>query len=170
MPPDSAGAAAPRARSTRARPTLLIGLAVALLLARVASGIYETSHPAPPGGLVHWRSPDKVELMAMVQKKAVLYDFSAAWCEPCKKMEREVFADADAAELINASYLAVRVSDEDASPIAASLRERHGVDGLPTLVVVTPGAKTPLRLEGYRSKRHTLAFLTSSAAVRASAR
>jgi len=150
-----------RTGSTRARPVLLIAVAAMLLVARVASGVYEVRHPPPPGGLVHWRSAEHAELMAQAQKKPVLYDFSAGWCEPCKRMEREIFADPEAADFINHNYLAVRIADEDASPAAASLRARLGVDGLPTLVVVTPGGKGAPRLEGYQSKRRTMTFLRS---------
>src|SRR5262245_32847136 len=92
--------------STRARPTWLIGLAALLLAARVASGIYQARHPPPARGLVRWRPADGAEAAAAAEGKPILYDFSAGWCEPCRRLEREVFADAAAAGFINSTYVA----------------------------------------------------------------
>jgi thiol:disulfide interchange protein len=149
--------------STRARPTALIALAVALLALRVGLSVYDAFHPPRAGGLVNWRSPDAAEAAAASEQKPILYDFSADWCLPCRQMEREVFADARAAGIINASYVAVRVVDGDANPAAKAVRDRLHLDALPTLVVVHPGTKYPWRIEGYRGKRQTISFLERAA-------
>jgi thiol:disulfide interchange protein len=151
MPPGSAG-------STRARPTALLVLAAALLIARVGAGVYEARHAAPMGGLVKWRAPDGNEV-ANAGGKPVLYDFAATWCGPCKRMDREVFANAGSAAMIDATFVAVHVDDNDQSMAAAALRSRHHVDALPTLVVIRPGGGEPRRLEGYSGKQRVLSFL-----------
>jgi thiol:disulfide interchange protein len=151
MPPGSAG-------STRARPTALLALAAALLVARVVGGVYEARHAPPLGGLVKWRAPDGTEVAAEGDKP-ILYDFSATWCEPCKRMDREVFANEESAALINASFVAVHVDDDDQAMPAAALRSRHHVEALPTLVVVRPGGGDPRRLQGYPGKQRVLSFL-----------
>jgi thiol:disulfide interchange protein len=151
MRPGSAG-------STRAVPTALLVLAAVLLVARVGAGVYEARHAAPLGGLVRWRAPDGAEAAAP-DGKPILYDFSATWCEPCKRMDREVFANQDSAGLINGSFFAVHVDDDDQSMAAAALRSRHHLEALPTLVVVRPGGGEPRRLQGYPGKQRVLAFL-----------
>jgi thiol:disulfide interchange protein len=145
-------------------PRALIGAAAALLIARIALGVYRAAHPVPLGGLVHWTSPDDAAAAAAAGDDArpVLYDFSATWCEPCQQMERQVFADPEAAAFINATYRPVRVADDDASAAAAGLRAQFRVSGLPTLVVVRGPAATS-HLEGYAGKRRTLAFLAGAA-------
>jgi thiol:disulfide interchange protein DsbD len=152
-------------RSTRARPTVLLVVAAGLLVARVALGVYEARVPAAAGGLVKWRRAEGAEISAAIEKKPILYDFSAAWCEPCRQMEHEVFADAAVADFINETYLPVRVPDEDRSATLAALRERYQVGGLPTLLIVHPGAgaSRPLRTEGYAGKRRTMSFLKGAA-------
>lgn len=99
--------------STRARPIVLAVLAGGLLVARIGLGIHDARHPPPPGGLVGWRSIESARIAASIDKRPILYDFSAGWCEPCRQMEREVFADAATAGYINQTYLPIRVSDDD---------------------------------------------------------
>jgi thiol:disulfide interchange protein len=145
--------------STRARPTVLLSLAAVFLVARMAAGIYDARHPPRPGGLVNWRAIDGAVAAAAAEHKPILYDFSASWCEPCRMMERELFANAEAASFINSNFVAVRVTDDDRSPAAIELQSQHGVEGLPTLLIVHDPKGEPRRLEGYQGKRQTLAFL-----------
>jgi thiol:disulfide interchange protein len=154
----------PRGDSTRARPTGLLILAGLLLLARVATGIHEAYRPPRAGGLVHWLTPAEVEAMPAGPRKPILYDFSAAWCIPCKQMDGELYSNPAAADFVNDTFVAVRVTDEDRSPAATVLRSRHRVAALPTMVVVHPDTKDPRRLEGYPGRRQALGFLKTAAA------
>jgi thiol:disulfide interchange protein len=156
------------ASSTRARPTVLIAVAVALFAARLAAGVNEALHPPKPGGLVSWRPLDGAAAAAATAKKPILYDFSASWCEPCRKMEREVLANPEDAAFINSSYVPVRLSDGDKSDAVDKLVTQHEITGLPTLLVVYPKGE-PRRLEGYPGHRSTLQFLKRAVAPRPAA-
>ena len=157
-------------RSTRARPVVLAALAAGLLVARLALGIYDARHPPPAGGLVKWTSIDDPRIASSIAQRPILYDFSASWCEPCRQMEREVFADPTAAAFISGAYQPIRVVDDDASPAAIALRAHYAVTGLPTLLIVYAGEARPARIEGYRGKRWTVSFLKEAVVPRKAAR
>lgn len=153
---------------TRRAPRSLLWVAGLLLAGRIVTGFWETRHPVEAKDLVQWRPIAGAEAEAKKVGKPVLYDFTAAWCPPCRKMAKEVFGDVDAAKLINEGFLPVRVMDrsrEDGKnpPEIAALQKRFGVDAFPALVVVRPG-RPPVILQGYRGKDGTLAALKDAVA------
>jgi thiol:disulfide interchange protein len=155
MPRDDA------AGSTRRPPTVLLAIAGVALLARIGTGIHEATRPPGPS-LVRWVDVDSAAARAAAEGKPLLYDFSAHWCRPCTQMEREVFADAQAAEFINRTFIAARITDDDDRQAARALRSAHDVHEIPLLVVVR-GDKNQ-RQEGYRNKTLTVRFLERAAA------
>jgi thiol:disulfide interchange protein len=128
-------------------------------LAWVVSAIYGAL-PVKKGGHVKWRPIDGAAAAAAAERKPILYDFSATWCQPCQEMERQLFANKAAAAFINGNYVPVRVDDEDKGPLPDDLRERYAVASLPTLLVIGPSSTgEPRRHEGFGSRDETLAFL-----------
>lgn len=66
--------------------------------------------------------------IAKAENKLVLLDFMAKWCVPCKRLEKETFADPTVAELLNQLVL-IKI-DTDEHP---ELAKHFGVVGLPDL-------------------------------------
>jgi thiol:disulfide interchange protein len=148
--------------STRATPRLLLWLAGVLLIARVVTGITERLHPQEAVDRVAWISLEQAK--ASASNKTVLYQFTAAWCAPCRAMQREVFGDAGSAAFISEQFLPVRVIDrsrEDGQNPAAvdSLERLFQVQSFPTLVVVEPASGRHYSAVGYQDKGKTLRFL-----------
>jgi thiol-disulfide isomerase/thioredoxin len=99
--------------------------------------------------------------------KPILYDFTAAWCPPCRRLETEGFSDPQIASLINGAYVLSRVVDrkrEDGrnSPATDELQGRYSITAFPTLVVATPNGRPIARLNGYPGRTSLLRFLQES--------
>ncbi len=154
---------------TRRDPWPLIWIAVVLLATRVATGVWVDRHQTAEKDLVKWHPIAAADSDAKKAKKPVLYDFTAAWCPPCRMMGKEVFGDPEAAELINERFVPVRVMDrsrEDGRnpPEIEALHKRFGIQAFPTLVVVVSG-KPPVILQGYQGKEGTIGALKDAVAA-----
>jgi hypothetical protein len=163
-------AAAPRAaRSgpTRATPVLLLALAGALLVARVALGIYEHARPVERADRVEWREPAAGEAEARDGSRLVLYCFTRDGEPHGRQMSREVFADPRSAELIQRKFVPIRVLDlarEDGHnpPDVARLEQEYAVTEFPTLVVTTPGHERFEKQAGYAGALATTQFISGA--------
>ncbi len=151
-------------RTTRSQPRWLLVALPVLLGARVASTVYEKHHPSQPHSQVRWLSLEEARVLSRERNLPILYDFTAAWCEPCHMLERQVFNDLDAAQKINGAYLPVRVTDRmneegENPPEVKALQKRFEVLNFPTLVYVAPDGGKVNKLSGYRGYSETLEFL-----------
>jgi thiol:disulfide interchange protein DsbD len=166
MPPDSA----PHG-SSRSLPRLLLIVAAALLAARIGTGVWEREHP--PGApaaheLVDWRPIAAAEAEARAAGRPVLYEFSADWCGPCKRLESEVFEDGESATALNHLAIPVRVVDRAREegrnpPEVQTLQDRFAVDAFPTLVLFDPRTGRHEAISGYAGRQALLSELEALA-------
>ncbi len=135
----------------RALPIWLLILAVLLIVARIVSQHYpeKSEHD-----LVRWMPISQAMGIARQTHRPVFYEFSAAWCVPCKTLEREVFMDEDLAKRINDRFIAVKVIDTQQEegrnwPEVQALMDRYGVNAFPTIVIAGPDGSVLDRVVGY---------------------
>jgi len=163
MPP-----AETRPGSTRFDPSWLLLVAAALLLGRVAWGVWESYNPPKASEKVAWVEFARAEALARESGKPVLYDFTAEWCPPCNAMKEGLFSDEQHAKAIARVVVPVRVLDrarEEGRNAAwvDSLQRAYAVDGFPTLVVWSPSTGRSQRTIGYAGPENTLQWISRSA-------
>ena len=159
----------PRGSQSRVSPVLLLIL-VAAVLFRVVT--YVTDRNKAEATLVRWRPAPEAQSLSRTGKQPILYDFTAAWCPPCKILDHEGWNDPEVAALVNGSYLPARIVDrqrEDGrnAPEVSALQRKHGVQVFPTLVVAAPDGTELAKFEGYRGREALVKFLQESAAASA---
>ena len=126
--------------ASRPLPRALLVLAAALLVARVATGVWEEQHPPKIVERVAWVELERAEAESRLTRKPILYEFGAEWCGPCHLMSREVFANEVHARQIEQSFVPVTVVDRrreegQNSPEVERLERAYGITAFPTLVV-----------------------------------
>lgn len=171
--PEPAGAPAeapPRAATPRkgsqwkVSPVLLLVLLAALLY-RVVTSV--TDRSGDDGGLIKWTEASQAPGIARASGKPILYDFTAAWCGPCKVLDRLGWADEKIAALVNEFYVPARVVDrarEDGRNPAwiDELERRYRVSAFPTLVVASADGREIAIAQGFGGKARLVEFLEGS--------
>ncbi|HVR38362.1 MAG TPA: thioredoxin family protein [Thermoanaerobaculia bacterium] len=138
--------------SQRSIPIWLIVIAVVVFGARIAS-----KQIAEEPSLVKWVPIEQARARANADNKPILYDFTAAWCGPCRTLEHEVFDDPVLAKRINEEFVPVRVVDrqrEDGenAPSVQELQHRYSVGAFPTVVLADASGEPHAKMEGFRGR------------------
>jgi thiol:disulfide interchange protein len=150
----------------RAIPVWLPAIAAVLLIARIVV-LQLPEKKDDVKSLVEWTPISRAVKLAATTHRPILYEFSAAWCGPCREMEKQVFADPAMAAQINRRFVAVRVVDrkqEDGVnvPEVALLQRRYGVEAFPTLVIAEANGAERRRMEGFRGREAFASLLRNA--------
>jgi thiol:disulfide interchange protein len=133
---------------------------------RVASSETE-NEPAHEPSLVNWVEEDKAIAESQSSGKPIFYEFSATWCGPCRALNEEVFNDKASADFINKNfvpvqYLGTQTRSSFYTPAAEKMQQKHGLQGIPSVVVVDPKTDKSTVTTGYGGKDEFIKFLSGT--------
>ncbi len=94
------------------------------------------------------------------ENKALFVDFYTDWCGYCKMMDREVFAAPEVGEMMNASFVNVKVDAE--SEFGDALAAEYGVGGFPTYIWMDANGDVIARNVGYSEKAEFIASVAKA--------
>ncbi|MCA1581596.1 MAG: thioredoxin family protein [Acidobacteria bacterium] len=145
-------------------PFLLLLLGAAALVYRLVTGITDRGAGETGNGLVSWRPMSTAAGTASAAAMPVLYDFTAAWCPPCRRLDAEGWTDVAIAKRVNIEFIPVRVMDrqrEDGKNTAAidALQRKYRITSFPTLVAADGSGRELARMEGYAGNERLQEFL-----------
>jgi thiol:disulfide interchange protein len=153
---------APRPASRADLSTVLLWAAAAVVVLRIATAIFAPLEERPEGP-VSWQPRERAAALSRASGKPILYDFTAAWCGPCRLLDAD-WHDAAIAQTINEGFVPSRVQDrqrEDGKnpDDVAELQRRYEIEGFPTLVAAAPDGRLIGKLVGYRGRDALVKFL-----------
>jgi thiol:disulfide interchange protein len=161
---EAAPARLPQAVSQSRVSSALLFLLAAAVVFRIATAVFDRGNAAGEGGgMIGWQPREKAAALALNARKPILYDFTAAWCGPCKILDKD-WDDPSIAKKVNADFVPARVVDRQREegknpPDIDDLQRRYEVSGFPTLVAAAPDGRLIVKIEGYRGRAALLEFL-----------
>ncbi|MCC6580093.1 MAG: thioredoxin fold domain-containing protein [Phycisphaeraceae bacterium] len=95
--------------------------------------------------------------------KPTLVLFTADWCGPCQSFKHDVLTQSDVAQELKQSFNLIKVDLTDSQAPGQKIAEQFNVEGIPTLVLLSPGQQEAARAVGSMSKSGFLDWLHQSA-------
>lgn len=126
---------------------------------RLAGALLMLSLLAAQTGGVHFfrGSWDALLREAQKQNKPIFIDFYAAWCGPCKMLERYTFSNGKVGAYTNRHYIAYRVDAEKGE--GPRLANQYRIRAYPTIVFLDPQGRELGRHVGYTDAEGFLVLL-----------
>lgn len=85
---------------------------------------------------------------AKAENKVIFFDAYTTWCGPCKLMQKNVFTQANVAEVFNKNFINVKFDMESGE--GPMLSEKYPLQGYPTLFFINPDGTVVKEVLGYQ--------------------
>lgn len=118
---------------------------------------------------INWSGIEEAQQSNVVANKPIIVDFTAAWCGWCKKMDATTFQDQEVIDRMNEVFHPVKMDFESPTTFvfdgkeytAKTLAKRMGVEGLPTMVVISSDLQSFDKLVGFKKSKDFLESIKS---------
>jgi len=87
----------------------------------------------PPNDIAWAKDYTSAQRQAAISDKPIVLYFTATWCVPCRIMKRQVWADRQVMELVNADFIPVAIDVGD--PENAEIMNAYKIEGTPVTIV-----------------------------------
>ena len=137
-------------------PVVIAVLAVVGLTYNAQVQSTETVDLYVPENGLNWLAFNDGMDKALEENKPIIVDVFADWCQPCKMMDKEIYANEKIIEYLNKNFIAIKVDGESENKIKFDEKEyserewsmNMSVMAYPTTMFFEPGGKQITRLEG----------------------
>lgn len=92
---------------------------------------------------------NQVIIQAAKEDKIIFIDAYTDWCQPCKKMDKQVFPQKLVGDFYNKYFINIKLNMEKG--IGKELKEKYGVFFFPTFLFLTADGTIVHRIAGYQS-------------------
>lgn len=115
-----------------------------------------------PGNNIAWADDySSAQRLAVESDKPIILFFTGKWCVPCRIMKRNVWADAQVAETVNAAFVPLTIDVDD--PDAATVISRYQVGATPNTIITDPQGNVLDQAAGGLNKAGFLELLERAA-------
>ena len=111
-----------------------------------------------PSNRVAWaENYNDAQQQAAKDGKPMILFFTSTWCVPCRIMKRNVWADEEVTDAVNAAFVPVAIYVDD--PNAAEVVQRYGVGFTPKTIVTDSQGNVLQQTDGGMGKAEFLEML-----------
>jgi protein disulfide-isomerase len=119
------------------------------------------AHPAQSGNQINWQTDYRQALsQAQASSKPLLLLFTGSdWCSYCIKLEHDILQTPEFVNTIGDQFVFVKLDfprrfqlPENIQKQNASLQERFGISGYPTIILVDPATERQIGKAGYQAE------------------
>ena len=103
---------------------------------------------------------EAAQQLAARTNRLVLIHFWAPWCQPCMRLERDVFSQAETARALEANFVLVKLNSDE----APGTTRMYGVSSLPTDVIIQPNGRLVSQFQSPPTANQYVAQLNQAAA------